>query len=183
VDRVAEQQHGAQQPDVPERDGHHALAGALGDEPLDDEPAGPERRAHEARDQPGQRGFEVRLHPRRVEDERGDGERDRHQDPLARGAVPAGVDQEEVPRVEEAVDQAAEQEDRILKDRRVDGEERAARDGQPPEGDGDDALLPLLGREPLHEESRGEEALSDETQGDPERRGKPEGHGSTRSAL
>src|SRR5499433_1761113 len=77
-------------------------------------------------------------------------------------------DEIEVAKVDEETGALPQDEHGVAAVNRVDEQDGAATDGEEPEGDGNDALPPALGGDPLHEEAAEEEALPQESDGQPE---------------
>src|SRR5215831_4377316 len=77
-------------------------------------------------------------------------------------------DKIEVAKVDEETRALPQDEHGVAAMNRVDEQDGAATDGEEPEGDGNDALPPALGGDPLHEEAAEEEALPQESDGQPE---------------
>src|SRR5215472_8645739 len=77
-------------------------------------------------------------------------------------------DEIEVAKVNEETRALPQDEHRIAAVNRIDEQDAAAADGEEPEGEGNDALPLALGGDPLHEEAAEEEALPQESDGQPE---------------
>src|SRR5256712_1361038 len=85
------------------------------------------------------------------------------------GGDPLGVaeDEVQVTRVDEETRALTEDEDRITPPQRVAQQRQPAADREIPEGAGHHALAETLGRDPLDQEARGEECLSEKADAEP----------------